>query len=159
MLLEQSNIFMGCSTCLVFDLQWAPGISKIWGVVTNPWTLIRTLVNFDSRSSYRRIGNHRSDTSVRTKLINFTFDRIIASFSCSVSFFTDVTGLVMCSIWKDHLMTSIFVLYTLLSRRWVTDFLQSNKNLLHLVLIGRDIHTLVLSDNLNGHGSDWMHLL
>jgi hypothetical protein len=28
----------------------------------------------------------------------------------------------------------------------------------HLVLIGHDFHPLVLSDNLNRHGADWMHL-
>jgi hypothetical protein len=33
-------------------------------------------------------------------------------------------------------------------------FLESNKNLSHLVLIGRDFHPLILSDNLNGHGAD-----
>jgi hypothetical protein len=33
-------------------------------------------------------------------------------------------------------------------------FLKSNKNLSHLVLIGRDFHPLILSDNLNGHGTD-----
>jgi hypothetical protein len=33
-------------------------------------------------------------------------------------------------------------------------FLQSNKNLSHLVLIARDFYHLVLSDNLNGRGAD-----
>jgi hypothetical protein len=56
------------------------------------------LVNFGSLSDYRRIDNPRSDVSVWTKLISFTFDRIVVSFSCSAYFFTDVTGLVMCSI-------------------------------------------------------------
>jgi hypothetical protein len=54
-------------------------------------------------------------------------------------------------------MTLIFVLYMLVSHRWVTEF--SSKNHSHLVLIGRDLHPLVLSDNLNGRGADWMHLL
>jgi hypothetical protein len=56
------------------------------------------LVNFGSRSDYRLIGNHRSDPSVRTKLSDFIFDIIAASTSYLTSFFTDVTGLVMCSI-------------------------------------------------------------
>jgi hypothetical protein len=34
-----------------------------------------------------------------------------------------------------------------------------NKNLSHLVLIGCNFHSLVLSDNLNGRGADWMHLV
>jgi hypothetical protein len=54
-------------------------------------------------------------------------------------------------------MTLIFVLYTLISHRWVTEI--SLKNLSHLVLIGHDFHPLVLSDNLNERGADWMYLL
>jgi hypothetical protein len=38
-------------------------------------------------------------------------------------------------------------------------FLQFNKNPSHLVLIGHDLHSLVLSDNLNGCRVDWMHIL
>jgi hypothetical protein len=38
-------------------------------------------------------------------------------------------------------------------------FLQSNKNSSHFVLIDGDFLPLVLSDNLNGRGADWMHLL
>jgi hypothetical protein len=34
-----------------------------------------------------------------------------------------------------------------------------NKNLSHIVLIGCDFHSLVLSDNLNRRGADWMHFL
>jgi hypothetical protein len=33
------------------------------------------------------------------------------------------------------------------------------KNSSHLIPIGHDLHPLVLSDNLNGRGADWMHLL
>jgi hypothetical protein len=54
-------------------------------------------------------------------------------------------------------MTSIFVFYTLVSHRWVTEL--SSKNHSHLVLIGRNFHPLVLSDNLNGREADWMYLL
>jgi hypothetical protein len=35
----------------------------------------------------------------------------------------------------------------------------SLKNPSHLVLISRDFHPLVLSDNLNGREADWMHKL
>jgi hypothetical protein len=49
------------------------------------------------------------------------FDRIVASSSYVASFFTDVTGLVMCSIWKDHPMTSIFVFYALKFLWWITE--------------------------------------
>jgi hypothetical protein len=54
-------------------------------------------------------------------------------------------------------MTSIFILYTLVSRWRVAEL--SSKNHSHLVLIGRDLHPLVPSDNLNERGADWMHLL
>jgi hypothetical protein len=54
-------------------------------------------------------------------------------------------------------MTSNFVLYTLVSRRSVTEL--SLKNHSHLVLISHNFHPLVLSDNLNGRGADWMHLV
>jgi hypothetical protein len=54
-------------------------------------------------------------------------------------------------------MASIFVLYTLVSHRLVIEL--SSKNPSHLVLIGHDLHHLVLSDNLNGCRADWMHLL
>jgi hypothetical protein len=55
-------------------------------------------------------------------------------------------------------MTSIFILYTLVSPQWVTEFFFS-KNPSHFALIDYDIHPLVLSDNLNRCGADWMHLL
>jgi hypothetical protein len=54
-------------------------------------------------------------------------------------------------------MALIFILYTLVSHWWVADL--SSKNPSHLILIGRNLHPLVLSDNLNGCGADWMHLL
>jgi hypothetical protein len=54
-------------------------------------------------------------------------------------------------------MASIFILYTLISHRWVTEL--SSKKPSHLVLIGRNFHPLVLSNNLNGREVDWMHLL
>jgi hypothetical protein len=50
-----------------------------------------------------------------------------------------------------------FVLYMPVSHRWITGL--SIKNLSHLVLVGCDFHSLILSDNLNGRGVDWMHLL
>jgi hypothetical protein len=54
-------------------------------------------------------------------------------------------------------MFLIFILYTLVSRQWVTEF--SSEKSFNLILIGCDFHPLVLSDNLNGCGADWMHLL
>jgi hypothetical protein len=154
MLFVGLNIFMCCSACLFFDLQWAPNLDKNSGVVTSPWT--------HHQSWWTSIPDRTTDRltiSDQTKLINFIFYRRVASSSYLTSFSTDVMGLMMCSIWKDHPMTSIFILYTLVSCRWVTELPQSNKNPSHLVLIGHDFHPLVLSDNLNMHGANWMYLL
>jgi hypothetical protein len=46
----------------------------------------------------------------------------------------------------------------LVSCQWVTE-LSSKKNPSHPALIDHDFHTLVLSDNLNGRGANWMYLL
>jgi hypothetical protein len=54
-------------------------------------------------------------------------------------------------------MSSIFVLYMLVSHRWVAEL--SSKNPSYLILIGRDLYPLVSSDNLNGREADCMHLL
>jgi hypothetical protein len=49
-------------------------------------------------------------------------------------------------------MTSIFILYTLESRRWVAELCSKNSS--HLFLIGCDLYPLVLSGNLHGRGAD-----
>jgi hypothetical protein len=54
-------------------------------------------------------------------------------------------------------MALIFILYMLVSRQWVAELFSKNPS--HLVLIGHDLYPLVLSDNLNGRGANWMHLL
>jgi hypothetical protein len=54
-------------------------------------------------------------------------------------------------------MALIFILYMLVSRQWVAELFSKNPS--HLVLIGHDLHHLVLSDNLNMCRADWMHLL
>jgi hypothetical protein len=51
---------------------------------------------------------------------SMVLDRIVASSSYVASFFTDIAGLVMCSIWKDHPMASIFVFYALKFLWWIT---------------------------------------
>jgi hypothetical protein len=47
----------------------------------------------------------------------FIFGITVVSSFYSASSFADVTGLVMCSIWKDHFMASIFVLTVSSSHR------------------------------------------
>jgi hypothetical protein len=54
-------------------------------------------------------------------------------------------------------MASIFVLYMLVSRQWVAELFSKKSS--HLILIGHDLHPLVLSDNMNWREADWMHLL
>jgi hypothetical protein len=133
-----------------------PQSMKNWGIDISPWIRHQSWW-ISLPDQYRLIDNHRSDPSIRTKLSDFIFYRIVASSSYSTSFFTNGTRLVMCSIWKNRPMSSIYVLYTLVSRWWVTKL--SSKNPSYLVLIGRDFHHLVLSDNLNEREADWMHLM
>jgi hypothetical protein len=49
-------------------------------------------------------------------------------------------------------MTSIFILYTLISHRLVAKLCSKNPS--YLIMIGRDLHSLILSDNLNGREAD-----
>jgi hypothetical protein len=114
------NIFMGYSACLVFNIQRAPGSEKI-EVSSLAIEYIINTGEISFRSGYRLIDNHRSDPFVQTKLNNFIFGIIAVSSSCSTSFFTNVMGLVICSISKNHHMTLIFVLYMLVSRWWVVE--------------------------------------
>jgi hypothetical protein len=82
---------------MIFDIQWTPGSRKIELSSLAPKHVIN-LGELQEKLSYRLIVNHRSDPSIRTKLSDFIFGIIAASSSCSASFFTDITGLVMYSI-------------------------------------------------------------
>jgi hypothetical protein len=119
MLLVMPNLFMGWYVCLIFDIQCPPSSDKNWGVVTSPWTRHQTW-----RTSVPDRATSGLEITDRTPLFepswSTIFDRIVASYSCVASFFTDITGLVMCSIWKDHPMTSIFVFYALKFLWWIT---------------------------------------
>jgi hypothetical protein len=61
MLLVEPNIFMGCPTYLVFDLQWAPGTGKIWGVIS-----------YDSNFRASRVFN--KDSGCIETMCNAVFD-------------------------------------------------------------------------------------
>jgi hypothetical protein len=63
------------------------------------------------------------------------FDRIVASSSCVASFFTDVEGLAMCSIWKDHPMTSISVFYALKFLWWITGLHSIQKSFISCIAL------------------------
>jgi hypothetical protein len=82
MLLVGPNIFMGWSACLIFNIRWPSSSGENWGVVTSPLNTSSNLVNFGSRSGYRWTGNHRSDVSVRTKLINCLWYNSCFIFMC-----------------------------------------------------------------------------
>jgi hypothetical protein len=89
-----------------------------WGVVTSSWTRHQTWRTSvpDRATGGLEITNHTPLFEPRWSTF---FDRIVASSSCAASFFTDVAGLVTCSIWKDHPMALIFVFYALKFLWWI----------------------------------------
>jgi hypothetical protein len=119
MLLVGPNLFMGWSACLIFDIQWPPSSGENWGVITSPWTRHQTWRTSvpDQATSGLKITNRMPPFEPSWSTV---FDRIVASSSYLASFFTDVAGLVMYSIWKDHPMASIFVFYALKFLCWIT---------------------------------------
>jgi hypothetical protein len=131
MLLVGHNLFMGWSVCLIFDIQWPPSSSENWGVVTSPWTHHQTWQTSvpDRATGGLEITDRTPSFETSWSTV---FDRIVASYSCVTSFFTDVVGLVLCSIWKDHPMTSIFVFYAMKFLCWITG-LPSIKKILHIL--------------------------
>jgi hypothetical protein len=94
-----------------------PSPGENWGVVISP--LIRHQTWWTSVPDRATTG-----LEIWTPLFkpswSTVFDRIISSSSCVASFFTDLVGLVMYSIWKDHHMTSIFVFYAFKFLWWIT---------------------------------------
>jgi hypothetical protein len=131
MLLVGPNLFMGWSTYWIFDIQWPPSSGENWGVVTSPWTHHQT---WWTSAPDRATGG--LEINDRTPLFepswSTVFDRIVASSSCVASFFTDVAGLVMFSIWKDHHMSSIFIFYALKFLWWIIG-LPSIEKIIHIL--------------------------
>jgi hypothetical protein len=119
MLFFRPNLFMGWSACLIFDIQWSPSLGENWSVVTSPWRRHQTWrISVPDRATG---GLEIIDRTPPFKPSWSTvFDRIVASSSYVTSFFTNVTWLVMCSIWKYHYMASIFVFYALKFLWWIT---------------------------------------
>jgi hypothetical protein len=131
MLLVGPNLFMSWSACLIFDIQCPPSLGENWGVVTRPW--IRHQTWWTSVPDRATGGLEITDrTPPFEPSWSTVFDRIVSSSSCVASFFTDVAGLVMCSIWKDHPMTLIFVFYALKLLWWITG-LPSIKKIFHIL--------------------------
>jgi hypothetical protein len=97
----------------------SPSSGENWDVVTSLWTRHQTW-----RTSVPDRATGGLEITDRTHPFepswSTIFDRIIISSSCVIFFFTDVIMLVMYSIWKDHLMHSIFVLYALKFFWWIT---------------------------------------
>jgi hypothetical protein len=97
----------------------APSSGENWGVVTIPWTRHQTWwTSVPDRSTGGIKILDRTPPFEPSWLT--VFDRIVNSSSCVASFFTDVAGLVMCLIWKDHPIDSIFVFYALKFLWWIT---------------------------------------
>jgi hypothetical protein len=145
MMLIGSNIFMSCHVCLVFDLQRAPDSGKNWGIITSSWTPHQTW--------WTSVPDQATDGLAITDQTPFSDQ----ADSCFIFLF-DIL-LHWCLILKDHHIASFFCLvYAGISLVGNWGFFNP-KNHLHLILIGRDFHYLVLSDNLNEHGADWIHHL
>jgi hypothetical protein len=131
MLLVELNLFMGWSAYLIFDIQWPPSSGENWDVVTSPWTRHQT--RWTSVPDRATDGLEITDrTPPFEPSWSMVFDRIVTSSSCVASFFTDVAGLVTCSMWKDHLMSLIFVFYALQFLWWITG-LRSIEKILHIL--------------------------
>jgi hypothetical protein len=73
------------------------------------------------------------------------------------SFFTDVAGLMMCLMKRSPYDFNFYLLcieISLVDNQ--TYFNQKNPS--YLVLTCHDFHPLVVSDDLNGRGADFVHL-
>jgi hypothetical protein len=131
MLLIGPNLFMGWSALSDLWYSVPPSSGENWGVITSPWTRHQT-----RRTSVPDQATGGLEITDRTPLFepswSTVFDRIVASSSCVASFFTDVAELVMCSIWKDHPMASIFVFYALKFLWWITE-LPSIEKIFHIL--------------------------
>jgi hypothetical protein len=132
MLLVGYNLFMGWSVCLIFNIQWSLSPGENWAVVTSPWTHHQTwwtLVS-DRATGGLEITDQTPPFELSWSIV---FDRIVASSSCVASFFTNVIGLVICSIWKDHSMTLTFVFYTLTFLWWITGLTSIEKSFISYI--------------------------
>jgi hypothetical protein len=157
MLLVGPNIFMGWSACLIFNIRWPPSSGENWGVVTSPLNTSSNLVNFGSRSGYRWTGNHRSDASVRTKLINCLWYNSCFIFMCGFlphwrRGVGDVFNMKSSPYGFNFCLLCVEIS---LVDNW-TSF--NRKNPSYLVLTCHDFHPLVVNDDLNGRGADCVHL-
>jgi hypothetical protein len=122
---------MGWSVCLIFNIQWTPSSGENWAVVICPLTRHQTW-----RTSVPDRATGGLEITDRTPPFepswSTVFDRIVALSSCVAFFLTDISRLVMCSIWKDHHMTSIFVFYALKFLWWITE-LPLIEKILHIL--------------------------
>jgi hypothetical protein len=131
MLLVGLNLFIGWFACIIFDIQWLLSSGENWSVIISSWTRHQTW--------WTLVPNRPTDgleitdwTPPLEPSWSTVFDRIVASSSCVASFLTNVARLMMCLIWKDHPMNSIFVSYVLKFLWWITR-LPSIEKILHIL--------------------------
>jgi hypothetical protein len=128
------NFFMDWSVCLIFDIQCPSSSGENWAVVTSPWTHHQT---WRTSVPDRAVGG--LEITDRTPPFepswSTVFDRIVTSSSCVASFFFDVAGLMMCSIWKDHHMASIIVFYALKFLWWKIRLLSIKKSFISYIAL------------------------
>jgi hypothetical protein len=137
--LRQDSWYVTCWVQPLYGLIWLPDLwysvplssGENWGVVTSPWTRHQTWRTSvpDRATGGLEITDRTPPFEPRWSTV---LDRIVASSSYVTSFFTDVVGLVMCSIWKDHPMVSIFVFYALKFLWWIIR-LPSIEKILHIL--------------------------
>jgi hypothetical protein len=108
-----------------------PSSGENWGVVISSWTHHQTwwTLGPDRATGGLEITDQTPPFEPSWSTV---FDRIVASYYCVASFFTDVVGLMMCSIWKDHPMTLIFVFNALKFLWWIIRF-PSIEKILHIL--------------------------
>jgi hypothetical protein len=125
---------MDWSAYLIFDIQCPPSSGENWGVSTSPWTYHQTWWTSapDRATSGLEITDRMPPFEPSWSTV---FDRIVASSSCVASFFTDVAGLVMCSISKDHSMVSIFVFHALKFLWWITGLPSIKKSFISCIAL------------------------
>jgi hypothetical protein len=156
MLLARPNIFMCYSVYLIFDLQWIPSSWKI------KMSSLAPEHGINSGKLRFPIGLSTDWQSLIEPLCLNQAERLhlrpnsyfIFMFSFLLHWCHGIGDVF--NMKRSPYGFNFCLVYVGISS---VDNWTFNKNLSHLVLIGCDFHSLVLSNNLNRCGADWMYLL
>jgi hypothetical protein len=156
MLFAGPNIFMGYSVYLVFDLQWVPGSGKIEVSSLAPEHVI-------NHGKFRfSIGLPADWQSPIGPLYSNQVERLhLRPNSCFIFMFGFL--LHWChevgDVFNIKRLPYNFNFCLIDAGISSVDNWAFNKNLLYFILIDYYFHPLVLSNNLNRRGVDWMYFL